>query len=277
MLALAITVGAGAAYAVTHQGEAAAERAQPGTHPAEPVVVKDQPSTFAPSTTTTPPRPNVILPFNAKLTSQSIPVPGGGVRSGGCSGSLIDPLWVITAGHCFHDVNGVRVGGSPPYDMTVVIGKNKDSDPGGTTVHVVDVRQSPVNDLAVVKLSAPVTGIVPLTIVETRPPKGQRVDFAGWGSVSATVVAPSDHMKRGTFTISKVDQYTLDAVPVVARTVENSPCHDDSGAPFFTTDDNVTGRLIAIEDSGPECPQPGTETLARVDAVADWIHQQLRS
>src|SRR2546421_349295 len=38
-----------------------------------------------------PPAPSPVLPFNAKLTAQDIPVAGGGVRSGGCSGALIDP------------------------------------------------------------------------------------------------------------------------------------------------------------------------------------------
>ncbi|MTD53410.1 trypsin-like serine protease [Amycolatopsis sp. RM579] len=266
-------LGAGAAFAyVSTQQVDAADRKAP------PVARAAPPSSGAP---TPPPSaaPAVapVLPFNAKLTSADIPVAGGGVRAGGCSGSLIDPHWVITAGHCFHDVNGVRVGGKPQYTMNVTVGKTKDSEPGGTTVRVVDVRQSPVNDLAVVKLSAPVSGIVPLTLVETRPAPGQRLEFAGWGSTSATVVSSSDHLKRGVFTVSKVNESTLDAVPVVARTVENSPCHDDSGAPFFITDDGVTGRLVAIEDSGPECPQPGTEILARVDVVAAWIHQQLSS
>jgi secreted trypsin-like serine protease len=269
-LALAVTVGAGGAYtyAASQQGSAADRPVR--------TEVATGPRGSAPRPPTPAPPPPA-LPFNAKLTSHDIPLVGGGVRDGGCSGSLIDPGWIITAGHCFHDVNGDRVGGKPPYHMLVTVGKTKDSDPGGQTAEVVDVRQSAVNDLAVAKLSTPVTGIEPLKLTEGPPPVGQHLQFAGWGSTSATVVAPSDHLKRGQFAVSKVKATTIEAVPLVPRTVENSPCHDDSGGPYFLSDDDVTGTLMAIEDSGPECPQPGTEVLARVDVVVAWIHEQLGS
>jgi secreted trypsin-like serine protease len=232
-------------------------------------------TTSAPPASHSPAPPPPVLPFNAKLTSQDIPVKGGGVRTGACSGALIAPKWVLTAGHCFHDVDDKRISGPPQYTMTVTIGKLKDSDPGGHTVQVVDVRQSPVNDLAVVRLSEAVDGITPLALAQTPPAMGQQLQFAGWGSLSATVLGPSDHLKRGQFTVSAIDQYTLQAQPVGVRTVENGPCPEDSGAPFFVSPDDRTGQLIAIVNTGPPCPQPGAEIIARVDVVFDWIQQQI--
>lgn len=244
---------------------------------AGPAQAGSRPPSAPPSSAkpTTPPPPPPVLPFNAKLTSQNIPVPGGGVRAGACSGALVAPRWVVTAGHCFHDINDKRISGPPPYTMTVTIGKLKDSDPGGHTVQVVDVRQSPVNDLAVVRLSEAVNGIVPLQLAQTPPAVGQQLQFAGWGSLSATVLGPSDHLKRGQFTVSGIGSVTLEAQPVGVRTVENGPCPEDSGAPFFVSTDDRTGQLIAIVNTGPPCPQPGAETIARVDVVFDWIQQQI--
>lgn len=276
-LAVSVVLGAGAAFSYTIDGQVRAEdKPQVDTRVQGAIGPTSAPASPSP-TPAVPPAPNELFPFNAKLTSDNIPLPGGGVRTGGCSGGLIAPDWVITAGHCFHDVNGVRVGGPPQYRMTVTVGKNKDSDPGGHTVEAVDVRQSPVNDLAVIKLSAPINDITPLTLPSQPPSVDEHLQFAGWGSTSATVVAPSDHLKRGEFTISGINPSTLDAIPVVPRTVENSPCHDDSGSPYFVSTDNVTATLVATEVSGPDCPQPGTETIARVDILVDWIHQQLAS
>jgi hypothetical protein len=34
---------------------------------------------------------------------------------------------------------------------------------------------------------------------------------------------------------------------------------------------------VAIVNTGPPCPQPGAEIIARVDVAAAWIYQQLRT
>lgn len=239
---------------------------------------RGEPATPPPTTSSSAkakPKPKPALPFNAKITSQDIPVKGGGVRSGGCSGSLIAPEWIITAGHCFHDVNDVRITGKPSNTVSVTVGKLKDTDPGGHTAVVVDVRQSPVNDIALARLATAVPDVVPLTLATTPPTVGEQLRFAGWGSLSSTVVAPSDHLKQGRFAVLAVKDVTLEADSVVPRTVENSPCPIDSGAPYFTTQDEHTGVLVAVESSGPPCPTAGRETISRVDVVVDWIHQQI--
>jgi secreted trypsin-like serine protease len=278
VIAAAVVMGAGVAFAYVVSGQTLAwpAAAQPPAGGGNVYAAASTPTTTTP-TTPPPPVVSAVLPFNAKLTSQDIPTPNGGVRSGACSGALIAPRWVITAGHCFHDINDARIGGPPQYTMTVVVGKLKDTDPGGYTAQVVDVRQSPVNDLAVVRLSTAINDVVPVTLAETQPAVGQPLQFAGWGSLSATVLGPSDHLKRGQFTVSGIGQTTLEAQPIGARTVENVPCPEDSGAPFFITDDERTGTLVAIVNSGPPCPEPGAEIIARVDVVADWIRQQILS
>lgn len=268
---MGVVVGAGVAFAYVGAGEL---RAAGLPEPGRASSSASAPPATTTTTTTTPPAPKPVLPFNAKLLSDDIPEPGGGVRSGACSGALIAPEWVATAGHCFHDVNDKRISGPPPYTVTVTIGKLKDSDPGGHVARVVDVRQSPVHDFALVRLSAPVRDVVPLTVADKPPAIGTPLQFAGWGSLSPTVRKPSDHLKRGRFTVAGVGQHTLETQSVGARTVENTPCPEDSGGPFFVSGDDRTGQLVAVVNTGPPCPQPGLEIVARVDVVADWIHEQ---
>jgi secreted trypsin-like serine protease len=268
-MAGAVVVGAAVAGGVVVVGEIEAV-AGPVSNAAQ-----QSKSTQASTTPSPPPPPPPILPFNAKIVSNDIPVPGGGVRSGGCSGSLIAPDWIITAGHCFHDINDVRISGPPTHVVTVTVGKLKDSDTGGHAAQVVDVRQSPVNDIALAKLASAVPDVAPLKLLTTPPTVGQQLRFAGWGALSSTVFVPSDHLKQGQFAVLKVGPTSLEADSVVPRTVENSPCPIDSGAPYFTTEDERNGVLVAVESSGPPCPQPGREIISRVDVIADWIGQQI--
>ena len=54
-------------------------------------------------------------PFAVKLTMTNIPRPDGTFYNSACSAALIFPTWIITAGHCFHDVNRNPVSGPTPY------------------------------------------------------------------------------------------------------------------------------------------------------------------
>lgn len=271
-MALAIVVGAGLAGAYVSVQKVEAADAHPEASGA--TGQSAQPGSGA-GPAPGPALPPRVVPFNAKLHSDNIPLPTGGVRSGGCSGSLIASDWIITAGHCFHDVNMVRTGGKPDFTMNVTIGKVTNADPRGHVVQVVDVRQSPVNDLALARLSTPITDIKPLTLPDRAPKVDDPLSFAGWGALSATDTVQSDHLKHGRFTVKKVHQYELEIDSIDPRTVENSPCPDDSGSPYFIPDGDQNGQIVAVENNGPDCPQPGLETTARVDAVIGWIHKQI--
>jgi hypothetical protein len=156
------------------------------------------------------------------------------------------------------------------------MGRTDDSEHGGAVRQVVDVRQSTVNDVALAKLDSAVAGIVPIELPTQPPAVGEHLEIAGWGSTSATNVVPSTHLNLGTFTVNAVADTTVQ-VQGLAPAADTSACPDDSGAPYFVPFGQQAGRLVSVENNGPDCPHASPETTARVDVISDWIKAQLAS
>jgi secreted trypsin-like serine protease len=209
-------------------------------------------------------------PFAVKLTMTNIPRPDGSHYDSACSAALISPQWIITAGHCFHDVNRNPVSGPVPYPTTATIGVVDLADPNAVVVNVVWEQQSPSNDIAVAELDRPVYDVPTLALSTSAPKRGEILRLAGWGADNSVDPVPGTHLMTGQVQVSSVTSTTV-GVHGYAPSPYTSACLYDSGAPYFLERPNLAPVLVSVESSGPDCPHDQVETTSRVDKIAGWI------
>jgi len=184
-----------------------------------------------------------------------------------CSGTVVSPRTVITAGHCLRET------GIPVTSMKVFFGTTVGSS--GTTLSVVGgaahpsyyVRSdgAPINDIAYLTLAqdAPVTPMAwqstPLGNVV-----GKTVQLVGYGVTNAKYQTGNGTRRTYYDTIDDQDDIFLYYGGGTSGT-----CQGDSGGPMFL---NVNGvkTLIAVTSYGDySCLQLGANT--RVDTYASFL------
>jgi secreted trypsin-like serine protease len=208
--------------------------------------------------------------FAVKLRMTDIPRPDGSHYDSGCSGALIAPQWIITAGHCFHDVDRNPVSGPVPYSTTATIGRTDDADTNGHVIAVVADYQSPTNDIAIARLASPVRDIAPLVPSTSAPTQDEVLRITGWGSLTDVNAAPATHLQTGQVKVAEISDTILGVRGYLPKPT-TSGCLYDSGAPYFVEPEHGLPRLVSVESNGPSCPHDQIETTARVDKIVPWI------
>jgi hypothetical protein len=205
-----------------------------------------------------------------RLDFPTIPVAGGGTRASWCTGTFLTPQWLISAGHCFHDVAGRPVSGALPY-ATFVVALKADGTSARLAVTPDRVVQAPDGrDIALLHLRAAPAGARTVGFATTVPPVGRVLRLVGWGRTAPTQTRPVSRPRTGLVTVTR---RVSPSVFVRGRSpqADTSACLWDSGAPYLDLTTPTRPLVASVEKGGPTCPHSQEETTTAVAPVAAWI------
>jgi MYXO-CTERM domain-containing protein len=190
----------------------------------------------------------------------------------GCSGTLVNPLIVTTAGHCGTNHKTATFGETrtrPARQVKIEYCRtfsNASARDAGVTVGTT------LRDWAYCKLAEPVNDvpIVPILMgCETDILKpGQKVVVAGFGETEAN---------QGGFGTKRWVETTVNRVDsgrgIQVGGMGKAPCFGDSGGPAFVKLADGTWRVFGVDSSGLDSGCAAGDLMALIHKGVGWIEQ----
>ena len=211
-----------------------------------------------------------------------------------CTGTLIAPTWVLTAGHC-GSVTGAAVA-SPASWPAALIDVRIGNDTSGTGGDVVPVKRAVVQPNYLLNSGYDIT-LLELNRASTKTPTkvtgatetsawaaGTMEKIVGWGATSEGGDLPN-HLQEAQVPIT-TDAYCgnaysdFDATTMICAGFPQGgvdTCQGDSGGPMFGRTSTGVLRVVGATSFGEGCARPNKPGVyARVGdtVLREWIRSQ---
>ena len=212
-----------------------------------------------------------------------------GTLVGQCSGTVVAPNLVLTAGHCGEEIQtGVL---NDPTGYEVLTG-NVDVEAGAAERQVSTVsrvivcgcfdRHTAVGDVSLLELSTP-TSAPPVTLASPIAGSPGAV-IAGWGKTSFAQQTPVVQLQWADTTVQPARLCEHQAPPFIPSneicTTSSSKttaiCNGDSGGPLLEPMASATGGMVQVGVSShgyDNCSTAIPSVFTRVDAVSTWVRE----
>ena len=217
-------------------------------------------------------------------------------RGFSCTGTVVSPRVVLTAGHCVESVETGRTFPASEYEVVTGVTDLSEATPG----NVSKVSQALVfpqfslstlrGDAGVLILSAPTSApSIPMArLSETgEPAAGTSVEIAGWGLTRGDARKPPTALQSADFVLQSSDYcklHTQAFYPYFSAAWQicavDSPgfvvsgCNGDSGGPAIARLPDGSAVEIGITSLGARrCSPKRPSIYTRVDQVVAWVDE----
>lgn len=211
-----------------------------------------------------------------------------GSAVGQCSGTVVAPNLVLTAGHCAEDMETGVVNEAAGYrvatgnvDSAAPEAERQTSDVTRVIVCSCHDRRTAIGDVALLQLSTPTTA--PAITLASRPVNGTGALLAGWGDTYPNQGSQVERLRWAPTVVQSPGSCEREAPPFSPAgeicTIDppahlTGVCSGDSGGPLLMTAPSAPGGMVQIGVTSHgynQCATTSPSVFTRVDAISAWV------